>query len=287
MFRAISKDGANNAIFIQGAQSKSPGSNIASIVFQNYDDDSKITYNMGSIAIRDHFGNSNQDGFGDLIFLTRNTQEDPKALTEQARLTYDGNLGIGTPTPTHRLHVDGSLYVTGSIVAPNIDIASSNVFFPQLQVDNLVPALSDTVQASNLSVHDLTITNTLVQKITPLYNSAFTFKPTALNVFSPLKTFSGVAGHTGDAIGIESIQCTAYIVASQAQYALRLFNLTQNAVLATQSALSNETPQLITLSVPVLTDISTIPGDILEFQVSATSTASTVYIDNLSISYIL
>jgi hypothetical protein len=279
MFRAISKDGAHNAVFIQGAQSKSPGSNIASIVFQNYDDDSKIIYNMGSIAIRDHFGNSNQDGYGDIIFLTRNTT-DPKALTEQARLTYDGNLGLGTTAPMAKLHVDGSLYVTGSITAPNINVAASNTVFPTLQVDYLVPATTDTVQASNLSINDLTITNRIVQKTIPIYNSAFTFKPAAANIFTPIKAFRRQESNP-----VESIQCNAYTTSTTLSYALRLCNVSQNSVLATQSALSNEAPQTQTLT--VLSDLPPLPGDILELQASATELGATVYIDDVIVSYSL
>lgn len=243
MFRTINKDGTDNAVFIQGAQSKSPGSNIASIVFQNYDDDSKITYNMGSIAIRDHFGNNNQDGYGDLIFLTRNSATDPKALTEQIRLTYNGNVGLGTSTPQAKLHVDGSLYVAGSIVAPC-----------------------------------LTITNRPIQKTTPLYNSAFTYTSVTPDIFTTIKAFP-----RQDTQVVDALQCTAYVTSGT--YAIRLFNVSQNTVLGTSPTLSNtNTPQSIVIH--ILSDNSPLSGDILEFQVSASTTGETVYIDNLSVSWI-
>ncbi len=171
MFRTINKDGANNAVFIQGAQSKSPDSNIASIVFQNYDDDSKMIYNMASIAVRDHFGNTNQDGYGDLIFLTHNSATDPKALSEQIRLTYNGNVGLGTSTPQAKLHVDGSLYVSGPIVAPS-----------------------------------LTITNRALQKTTPLYNSAFTYNALVPDIFTSIKVFP-----RQDAQTVDALQFTSYV----------------------------------------------------------------------------
>jgi len=101
MFRVLSPDFKDNTVFIQGARSKDADDNIASLVFQNYDDDTKLTYNMASIAMRDSFGTSNDNGFGDLLFLT--------SSNERMRVKYNGNIGIGTSNPICSLDVNGMI----------------------------------------------------------------------------------------------------------------------------------------------------------------------------------
>ena len=155
MFKTIFKDNANNNIIVQGARSKNVSSNIATLLFQNFDDDVDTVFNMGSIGVRDHFGNSACNGYGDLVFETgmgedvTNTgngnengngngnggvksRKAVNTLYERARLTYDGRLGIGTTTPQHPLHVEGtaqcthietaSLSVTDSVILQSLTV---------------------------------------------------------------------------------------------------------------------------------------------------------------------
>lgn len=143
MFRVMSKDGADNAVFIQGARSHSTSNNIASIVFQNFDNDSKTMYNMAAVAVRDHYGNADVDGMGDLLLLTRDASN-ATGLIEQVRLTHDGNLGIGTSEPTHRLHVEGDICTTHKLIANEVEtnvyrvIKDEGVFLNTLYVDEIM-----------------------------------------------------------------------------------------------------------------------------------------------------
>lgn len=119
MFRSLNKDNAENIVYIQGARSKGANSNIASLIFQNYDNDSKTVYSMASISVRDHFACSNIDGFGDLVFNTRD--QESLQLTERLFIANDGNIGIGTLTPKHKLEIMGDVCSSKMIQAPVIE----------------------------------------------------------------------------------------------------------------------------------------------------------------------
>lgn len=106
MFRVSRTDNTENSIFIQGARARSNLADIAGIMFQNYDADTATTYNMVKISMQDHFGNETHNGAGDLVIKTN---IDGTSLAEQMRVRCDGNVGIGTDSPDHKLTVSGTV----------------------------------------------------------------------------------------------------------------------------------------------------------------------------------
>jgi hypothetical protein len=128
MFRVRTKDDTTNNVFIQGARSTDSVSDIACLVFQNYDFDDAITHNMASICLKDHYGTVNQNGFGDLVFKTAENS----ILNEHMRINYSGNIGIGINKPEYKLHVAGTTKVT-TLIADNIitnTISTCNITNP-------------------------------------------------------------------------------------------------------------------------------------------------------------
>lgn len=122
MFKVRNLDNTSNLVLIQGAYSSNSNADIAQLILQNYDNDTAKFYNMGSITVRDHFGDSNNNGLGDLLFKT---SEEGSNLYERMRITYDGKIGIGTSTPTRDFVVNGDALVTGNLIAS--DVSLSNV----------------------------------------------------------------------------------------------------------------------------------------------------------------
>lgn len=116
MFRTLNKDNQENSVIIQGAMSKSTSDDIASIVFQNYDDDTRERYSIAKIATRDHFGTATTNGIGDLLFLLK--MPDVEAFQERVRFVHDGRVGVGTSSPLvgSLLDVAGSLSVRSNLV---------------------------------------------------------------------------------------------------------------------------------------------------------------------------
>lgn len=178
MFRTTSKDNQENAIFIQGAFSKNTTSDIASIVFQNYDDDTHVKYNLGKVSVRDHFGDSNINGVGDLLFSTKNISE--SNFQERMRILYNGNVGIGTSDPLTPLHIVGNTTIQGNVLPSQTntyDLGSSSSRFKDLYlsgntlyIGNKTISLtndSNFLFNANISLNGLTIQNsndTLVVK---------------------------------------------------------------------------------------------------------------------------
>lgn len=113
-FRVLNSNNATNSLFIRGSKAEDNENDIASIVFQNYDTDTSAVYRMAEIAIRDEFGNASSNGIGNLLFKTNPTGSN---LVEQARLTYDGRLLIGTSNGADTLVVNGTMGVSDGLSA--------------------------------------------------------------------------------------------------------------------------------------------------------------------------
>lgn len=143
-FSTIAKNNKCTSLYIQGAKSSDSNSSISEIIFQNYDDDSKMMYNMAKIGMSDFYGNSN-DGYGNLTFATNAGPN----MTEVVRIMHNGSVGIGTITPSEKLDVHGG----------NITLGSSNyIIFKDSSGESVTTIGSDTLFMQNpLMSGDLTI----------------------------------------------------------------------------------------------------------------------------------
>lgn len=124
MFRVTAPDNKENALTIQGSVSKNVSKDIATILLQNYDADTSNYYNMAAVSLRDHFGNSNENGAGDLLFKT-NIDGNPSNLQERMRITHEGYVGINNHNPQYELDVDGDIALTGSLLKNGVPFTSS------------------------------------------------------------------------------------------------------------------------------------------------------------------
>lgn len=69
--------------------------------------DSGVSAPVGEFVVTSEAG-----GNGTMVFSTVKNNN----ITEQMRITSDGNVGIGTTDPTAKLHVDGDLKVGGDLI---------------------------------------------------------------------------------------------------------------------------------------------------------------------------
>lgn len=107
MFKTTALDNKPNFLYVQGALAQKSNNDLAGLVLQNFDNDTKITYTMASIVLQDHDGNSQHNGRGDLIFKTSPGES---VLNEVLRVTHGGRVGIQTSNPEYDVHIRGSVF---------------------------------------------------------------------------------------------------------------------------------------------------------------------------------
>ena len=119
MFRTSLKDGATASIVLQGARAKDNFDDIATILFQNYDNDDTTRYDMASIAMADAFGNATNNGCGELCFKTN---QSGVGLVESMRLSHTGCLLLGSNLIQHAQSNNQRLIVDGDVVVQNMSV---------------------------------------------------------------------------------------------------------------------------------------------------------------------
>lgn len=124
-FRNLGSNNPTNYIYVTGSKSGNSSNDISSIVFQNYDQDSAVKYDMAAISVKDHYGDATHDGSGDIIFKTNVNGSN---LIENMMLTYHGNLLIGSNIHNINNSNNAKLHVAGDIFTPSNIQANSGTF---------------------------------------------------------------------------------------------------------------------------------------------------------------
>jgi hypothetical protein len=184
MFKILNNNNKENVIKIQGAK-QTIDSPFATLLFQNYDLDTRQTYDMAGISCYDHFANSNNNGLGDLVFRTNGTGGlGASNVEERMRILHNGDVIIGSNdnSSNSRVYMGGVLEVGNSIIANELSLQRLNantkriLFGPSNSSDSIISLsidaskiISGTIDSqrlpSNISVSnlasDVTSTNSL------------------------------------------------------------------------------------------------------------------------------
>lgn len=172
MFKVRNVNGASNSIYIQGSYSDDKSKDIAGITLANYDADTSNYYNMAAIAMRDHYGDAVNNGFGDMLFRTNTNGSN---LTEKVRILFDGKVGIGMSNPNYLLDVNGDVNMKGNLLINSLPIISgSNIYV----TGNLGVQTSNPVTPTDIA------TNTTIRSNISVYGTS-TFC-NATNLYGPL-----------------------------------------------------------------------------------------------------
>ena len=146
--RGTDTSGLTRRLVIGGARTSAP-SDYASLDFKNLDNNSSGTEYVGA-AIRSVNDDSSDNG--DLRFHTNNG-----TLTERMIIQSNGNVGIGTSTPSQPLTVQGSASVgNGAFVDQSNEFSDAGALGPSLSqtftpaVDGLLVAVSFRPNADNV-----------------------------------------------------------------------------------------------------------------------------------------
>jgi len=158
-FKTLDSNSHTNYLYIQGARAEDTSNDIAGLVFQNYDHDTRKIYNMADISVIDHFGDANSNGIADVVFRT-NPLGDSNHTLEMARLTYDGNFLIGTKTPYEKLTINGSTSISGQYLASNNTSNQPSFSWMNDKSTGIFQPSSNMIGFSTLSNERMRITST-------------------------------------------------------------------------------------------------------------------------------
>lgn len=109
------------------------------LVFGNYDDDSKLSYRLGEICVRDHYGDSSNDGFGNMYFRTNGTGTTGTLSNSPMCIMHNGRIGMGTVNPSTTCDVMGTLRTQNIEVARTTTKPVENL----IAMTSLIPTIVD------------------------------------------------------------------------------------------------------------------------------------------------
>lgn len=173
MFKIINSINKENVVTIQGAVHRDPTIPTATLLFQNYDSDTRTTYNMASVSCYDHYANELKNGMGDLVLRTKD--ESDSNPVERMRVFHSGQVRIGTNLTSSNslLNVGGNLTV------------DSNIEAQELTLGRLTATTSRIIlKASNISDGVINLNSIDASKITGTLSS---------NVFPVNVSFSNIS----------------------------------------------------------------------------------------------
>jgi hypothetical protein len=249
--KTLLKDNFDTEVIIQGARAQNSNEDIASLIFQNYDNDTSNIYKIAEIAMRDNYGNSNPNGIGNLYFRTN--ADGGCNVTDRMVILHNGFVGINNNSPQELLHILGNASISSNIFTSNI--YASNIIYKN--------------EPSFYPITDTQITNTLYTKtFSWIYNASE----------SNIRKIKN--------IGIRSYLHTTYNNSSNnsnnsnINYTLRIYDSSNNITLGSQT-LSNIIPTVNYITLSNLSSNNTI----LELHAKKGEYGSYVNIDGLIVRY--
>lgn len=189
MFKLLNAINKENVVTIQGARHRDSNIPVATLLFQNYDNDTHSTYNMSAISCYDHYADELNNGSGDIVFRTKNMNSNE--LLERMRVLHNGNIDIGGDDSNALLSVKGSILASSNIQAQELVLgkltattsriilkaSNSNNDILNVHVDasNITGTLPLTVIPSSVSFSNITsstINTTLVNTTRLVFNGS-------------------------------------------------------------------------------------------------------------------
>lgn len=252
------KDNKANIISVQGAFSRGTSNDITGINFQNYDDDSKQTYNIASITVRDAFGSAEANGIGELLFSTNTTGSN---LSEKMRIKHNGQVCVGGMDS----YSNALLSVYGKTsIASNLNVYS-DINFEGLMYQNGIiyprEPLLQTFGKCHTNSKEYTVLLSWVNDLS----------------FSNMRSMKRMA--------VKSYVLPGYkdtLPNSNMTYSLRVYDATNNSVLA-ETTFSNQSPALNTLT---LSNLSLTTLSELELQGKVGPVGSNLVVENMLLQYV-
>lgn len=177
MFKVLNSINKENIVTIQGARYRDSNIPFATLLFQNFDNDTHETYNMCAVSAYDHHANEISNGAGDLVFRTKNL--DSSNLQERMRVLHDGTVTIGNNIgdTTAMLTVGGDVVVNSNIQANELTVGritattsriilrgsnvSDNLLNIHIDASNITGTYQQTAFPANVTFSNIFVTSNI------------------------------------------------------------------------------------------------------------------------------